>query len=94
MFPLRVQNNGLNPYDQEENKFSQPRNKEVIITKSLADYMVYETGSSIPHSQGLSNNPYPNTNQPNSSFKYHVFAPMGRFQLELIYFIFHRLSNK
>ena len=23
-------------------------------------------------------------------FKYHVFAPMGRFQLELFTFIFHR----
>ena len=25
-----------------------------------------------------------------NSFKYHVFAPMGRFQLELFTFIFHR----
>ena len=27
-----------------------------------------------------------------NTFKYHVFAPMGRFQLELIYLYFHRIS--
>ena len=27
-----------------------------------------------------------------NTFKYHVFAPMGRFQLELFTFIFHRRS--
>jgi hypothetical protein len=29
-----------------------------------------------------------------NTFKYHVFAPMERFQLKLIYFLFHRLSLK
>ena len=28
---------------------------------------VMESGGSMPHSQGLSNNAYPGTNQPNSS---------------------------
>ena len=31
-----------------------------------------EPGGSIPHSQGLSNNPYPEPNQPNSSY-WHLF---------------------
>ena len=31
-------------------------------------FMVYETQGSMPHSQGLSNNPYPVPNQPNSSY--------------------------
>ena len=30
--------------------------------------MVYETQGSMPHSQGISNNPYPWLNQPNSSY--------------------------
>ena len=29
-----------------------------------------EPGGSIPHSQGLSNNPYPESNQPNSLYRY------------------------
>ena len=29
-------------------------------------------------------------NQKINTFKYHVFAPMGRFQLELFTFILHR----
>ena len=28
------------------------------------------------------------------SFKYHVFAPMGRFQLELFTFIYKTVENK
>ena len=56
---------------------------------------------SMPHSQGLSNNPHSEPNKTNSSywylyllklhsnrFKYHAFAPTGRFQLELIYLYF------
>ena len=33
------------------------------------------------------------TNVANNTFKYHVFAPMGRFQLELIYLYFPPASH-
>ena len=36
----------------------------------------------------------PNSDPMNSTFKYHVFAPMGRFQLELIYLYFPPSSHK
>ena len=32
--------------------------------------LIMKTGDSMPHSQGLSNNPYPEPNQPNSSYWY------------------------
>ena len=37
-----------------------------------------ESGSSMPHSQGLSNNPYPEWNQPIQYFFYLKRRPRGR----------------
>ena len=37
-------------------------------SKDITNSMAYGTWSSIPHSQGLSNKPYPEPNQPNSSY--------------------------
>ena len=36
--------------------------------RSLTNFIAYGPGGSVPHSQGLSNNPYPDSNQPNSSY--------------------------
>ena len=38
--------------------------------KTLLATWLMEPGGSMPHSQGLSNNPYPEENQPNSSHWY------------------------
>ena len=42
----------------------------IIIIIIIINYMAYETQGSMPHSQGLTNNPYPEPNQPNFSYLY------------------------
>ena len=39
----------------------------------ITNSMAYEPGGSMPHSQELSNNPYPEPNQPNSSYDNYFF---------------------
>ena len=52
----------LIPMTSEDAKHS-PKRSSVII--NLLTPWLMEPGGSIPHSQGLSNNPYPEPNQPN-----------------------------
>ena len=54
---------------------------KLVVQKDLVDIIIIiiiiiiitpwlmKIGSSLPHSQGLSNNPYPELNQPNSSYR-------------------------
>ena len=44
--------------EEEENKY----------LEAFYDMFIVKQGGSMPHSQGLSNNPYPESNEPSSSY--------------------------
>ena len=58
----------------EEGSNCVPNSVMILINLDLSvnttNLMVYETGISMPHSQELSNYPYLETNQHNSSYRY------------------------
>ena len=59
-------------------KLIEHKKPDVLVVNSKQTYLLspwlMEPGGLMPHSQGLSNIPYPDPNQPNSSYICYIFV--------------------